>query len=118
MQNQYLITKDENQNYVIASPVKSKKNPNSYTLKKICTLTSSLDDPCKNCKNCVDPLKSHKSTKKSLFTSSYILIIVCLALFFLIIYCIKFSYKNNTTINCSDLNLSSTQKQMYGCLEY
>ena len=118
MPHQYLITQDENGNYVIASPVTSKKNPNSYTLKKICTLNSSVDD---SCKNCVDPLKNAKSlknTKKSLCTSSsYILIIVCLALFFLIIYRIKFTNKNNT-INCSDPNLSSLQKQMYGCLDY
>jgi hypothetical protein len=51
MQNQYLITKDENGNYVIASPVQS-SDSKSYTLEKLCTLTCSGNDPCKNCDKC------------------------------------------------------------------
>jgi hypothetical protein len=54
MQNQYLITKDENGNYVIASPVQS-SDSKSYTLEKLCTLTCSGNDPCKNCDKCNKP---------------------------------------------------------------
>ena len=54
MQNQYLITKDENGNYVIASPVQS-RDSKSYTLEKLCTLTCSGNDPCKNCDKCNKP---------------------------------------------------------------
>ena len=57
MQNQYLITKDENGNYVIASPVQS-SDSKSYTLEKLCTLTCAGNDPCKpqqlisKCRSC------------------------------------------------------------------
>lgn len=44
MQSQYLITKDENGNYVIA---------NSQDGEKLCGLNCSGDDPCKNCDKCV-----------------------------------------------------------------
>ena len=54
MQNQYLITKDENGNYVIASPVQS-SDSKSYTLEKLCTLTCAGNDPCKNCDKCNKP---------------------------------------------------------------
>ena len=80
MPHQYLITQDENGNYVIASPVTSKKNPNSYTLKKICTLNS-----YKNCNPPVLKNRNVKQTKKGLSTLSYILIaIVLVCLFFTI----------------------------------
>jgi hypothetical protein len=46
MQSQYLITKDENGNYVIA---------NSEDGEKLCGLNCSGDDPCKNCDKCVKP---------------------------------------------------------------
>jgi hypothetical protein len=84
----YLITKDENGNYVIASPVKSKTNPNHYTLKKIRTLTS-LVDPYKNCNNpSVNPVKNRnvKQTKKGLSILSYILIAIVLACLFFTIH--------------------------------
>jgi len=54
MQNQYLITKDENGNYVIASPIQS-NDSKSYTLEKLCTLTCAGNDPCKNCDKCNKP---------------------------------------------------------------
>jgi len=89
MPHQYLITKDENGNYVIASPVKSKTNPNHYTLKKIRTLTS-LVDPYKNCNNpSVNPVvknRNVKQTKKGLSILSYILIAIVLACLFFTIH--------------------------------
>ena len=54
MQNQYLITKDENGNYVIASPSQS-SDSKSYTLEKLCTLACAGNDPCKNCDKCNKP---------------------------------------------------------------
>jgi hypothetical protein len=46
MQSQYLITKDENGNYIIA---------NSQDGEKLCGLNCSGDDPCKNCDKCMKP---------------------------------------------------------------
>jgi hypothetical protein len=54
MQNQHFITKDENGNYVIATPVMS-ADSNGYTLEKKCTLTCAGADPCKNCDKCNKP---------------------------------------------------------------
>jgi len=46
MENQYVITKDGNGNYVIL---------NSESGEKLCGINCSVDDPCKNCDKCVMP---------------------------------------------------------------
>jgi hypothetical protein len=104
----YLITKDENGNYVIASPITSKKDPNSYTLKKICTLTS----PSKNCSPVLKNFNVKQSTKDQ-YTFSYILnAIVLVCLFCLFCFTIHLFCKRKQYLS-GQLNDSSSSSSLW-----